>query len=565
MPDSVSLIVGSEPVKRIAVVSKGRLPSVAVVYSTRDGDLEVLDGGKPMRWSDSMFTKYRMRYEVDISDHHLSMRFDEQPLPTQDDIYHFHAEVSVSFRVTNPAEVIRRNVTDAVPLVRGHLLGACRPITRMYSIEDAEEAEAALHARFRRDTMIYGGITIYAVSARLSLDEAGRAWLQEIQQAQRDEQVKTARHQTDVCDVNRQNEINLLKQGGVHTIQDRERIRLNGRPLDTATLIAIHLERNPGDTLGAAKMAAELEEAHRNEQVRQDDQAQAVLMSLAENGHVQQSDVQALLDASVDRLAGPAKVIRTTASVQSPQPAAPQRPSAIGWDAPLSGAIATPEGDHGPKPPANVLPVYLLVDESPAAARWTDELSDAVQDLYAAIADRPLITPAIRLSILGFAEKVAERLPLEQVEAGRKPPPFLSRGPADHAELFRRLADHIPGEMNDLRAEHPSVRGPLLILLTASPAPDDDWVVPRRHLASRLRRADVIAVGVGDATAESVAGFASFPDLAFVAEDGSAAAITQFSDFLRHYIISCAEAALAGTESPQLTAPAGYRTADTPG
>ncbi|WP_433383474.1 CHAT domain-containing protein [Actinoplanes sp. CA-142083] len=300
------MIVGSEPVKRVAIVSKGRSPSVAVVYSTRDGDLEVLDGGKPMRWSDSMFTKYRRRYEVDISDHHLTVRFDEQPLPTQDDIYHFHAEISVAFRVTNPAEVVRRNVTDAAALVRGHLLTACRPITRMYSIQEAEEAEAAVHERFRNDALIYGGITIHAVNARLSLDEAGRAWLQEIQQVDRDEQVKTVKHQSSVRDVNRENEISLLRQGGEHTRQDRERLRLAGRAMDTATMIALHLERNPGDTLGAAKMAAELEEAERAERVRKDEQAQELINGLAAAGHLTHTDVQALLDANLRRLERPA-------------------------------------------------------------------------------------------------------------------------------------------------------------------------------------------------------------------------------------------------------------------
>src|SRR5947209_18782126 len=104
MTDRVELIVNEEPVKRVTLApGRGRAPSVAVVYATRDGDLEVLDGGKPMRWSDQMLTKYRTRYEIDISDHHLVFEFkDTTPLPTQDDVYHFHANVSVSFRVTEP-------------------------------------------------------------------------------------------------------------------------------------------------------------------------------------------------------------------------------------------------------------------------------------------------------------------------------------------------------------------------------------------------------------------------------------------------------------------------------
>ncbi|WP_433360107.1 hypothetical protein ACQPZX_26140 [Actinoplanes sp. CA-142083] len=547
------MIVGSEPVKRVAIVSKGRSPSVAVVYSTRDGDLEVLDGGKPMRWSDSMFTKYRRRYEVDISDHHLTVRFDEQPLPTQDDIYHFHAEISVAFRVTNPAEVVRRNVTDAAALVRGHLLTACRPITRMYSIQEAEEAEAAVHERFRNDALIYGGITIHAVNARLSLDEAGRAWLQEIQQVDRDEQVKTVKHQSSVRDVNRENEISLLRQGGEHTRQDRERLRLAGRAMDTATMIALHLERNPGDTLGAAKMAAELEEAERAERVRKDEQAQELINGLAAAGHLTHTDVQALLDANLRRLERSAdSVVRTTATVQQPAPPPPAEPAAaLGWDAPLSGEVAEPPGA------VNVLPVYLVVDESPAAARWTDELSDAAQDLYDAVQGLP-----VRLSVLGFADSVQVRQPLAAAEPGKKLSPMLSRGEADHAGLFRQLAEQIPGEVTDLRDEHRSVRDPLIVLLCAAPARDDAWTEPRRAFLRKLRRAEVVAIGVGGATAAQMADFASYPDLGFVADGDPAEAIIQFSDFLRHHVVACGRAAADGVEAPDVLPPAGYRAAD---
>ena len=558
MPDVIPLIVGSEPVKRVAIVSKGRSPSVAVVYSTRDGDLEVLDGGKPMRWSDSMFTKYRRRYEVDISDHHLTVRFDEQPLPTQEDIYHFHAEIGVAFRVTNPAEVVRRNVTDAAALVRGHLLTACRPITRMYSIQEAEEAEAAIHERFRRDTIIYGGISINAVHARLSLDDAGRAWLQEMQQVDRDEQVKATRHHSSVRDVNRENELSLLRQGGEHTLQDRERLRLAGRTINTATLIAIHLERNPGDTLGAAKMAAELEEAQRNEQIRQDDQAQGIVNALAEAGHLTQTDVQSLLDASVRRLERSADtVVRTTATVQQPAPPEPQPAAAIGWDAPLTGAVANAPADAGP---ANVLPVYLVIDESPATARWIDELSDTAQDLFTAVEGLP-----VQLSVLGFAESVQVRQPLAAAEPGRKLPPMIPRGPADHAELFRWLADTLPGEVTDLRDSHRSVREPLIVLLNASPAGDDGWTEPRRRLLRGLRRADLVAIGVGGADPAQTLGFASYPDLAFVADGDPAEVIVQFSDFLRHHVIACGRAAADGIEAPDVLPPAGYRLADVPG
>ncbi|MFD0579494.1 CHAT domain-containing protein [Dactylosporangium darangshiense] len=312
--EQIALILSAEPVKPSAVTpGKALAPSVAVVYATRDGELEVLDGGRPMRWPDQIFTKYRMRYEVDISDHHLTVEFkDNTALASKGDVYHFHARVSASFRVTDPAEVVRRNVTDAAALVRGHLLGVCRPISRQYSIEQAQEAEAAIQARFRSDTLIQGGITLYAVEARLSLDEAGRNHLQDVERAVRDD--------TKVNDVAREGQLDVLQQDARRLLEERERLVLENRSLDPVEMVRLHLQRNPGDTAGALEMVAKLEAARLGSWEGETDRLQDLLAFMTSANMIRPIDVAPLLDA----------VLRRAGASTVPPPV---KPPDSAWDA----------------------------------------------------------------------------------------------------------------------------------------------------------------------------------------------------------------------------------------
>jgi len=557
MPDSIPLILTTEPVKMVGIKpARGRTPSIAVVYATRDGDLEVLDGGRPMRWSDQVLTKYRTRYEVDISDHHLSLDFIKDPLPTQNDTYHFNASISVSFRVTDPAEVIERKVLDAVPLIRGYLLSTCRPITRQYAIEEAEEAEQAIHARFHRDTPLTGGITIHAVHARLSLDELGRTYLQDLEAARREENVKTAQHPGQLNDVARETEIGLLRQAADHRRQERERLVIGNRALDPAAMVQLHLERNPGDTAGAMKMLAELEESRQAQAEKRDDRWQSMLGGMAENGLIQQPDIAPLVTAAVRRLEGSAGVIRTTASVQEPQP--PAAPAAIGWDDPLPHRSAPAPSIQPVPPPPNLVPVYVIVDDSSVGAPWIDDLQDAVQQMQSAVAGLPKIASAVRLSVLGYAESVSERVRLSRISDETRMPPLVARGTADHGAMFRWLLEHVPAQLADLQAQHPSVRPPSIVLISAAAPRDDGWAAPHQRLLNQRRRPEIVSIGLPGAAAKEIAALASFPELAFVSDDRDAT-VAGLAGFLRRYVIGCGQAALDGTESPVPTAPSGFR------
>jgi uncharacterized protein YegL len=558
MTEPIPLILSDEPVKMVAIKpGPPRAPSIAIVYATRDGDLEVIEGGKPMRWSDQVLTKYRRRYEVDIGDHHVAFPFADDPLPTHDDTYNFTASISVSFHVTDPAQVVGSRVPDAVPVVRGHLLTACRPITRQFAIHEAEEAEQAIHARFRHPVLLHGGITIFKVEARLTVDEKGRRHLQELEDARRKEEVRKAQHPGEVNEVARETEVRLLRQAADHRAQERERLMVGDRADDPYEMVKVYLERNPHDVAGAIKMRAELDQARREQQERDADRWQAMVAQAGEVGALQPSDLRPLIRSALDNLEGSAGAARPKASVDAPrqQPA----PAALGWDAPLRTPVA--ESPAPIPPPANLVPVYLVLDESAAAGRWIDDLTDFVHHVRTGVTAEPGPAAAIRLAVLGFAEDVAVRVPLGPATAGPRATVLLNRGAADYRALYTALHAQLTGDAAELRSTHDSIRPPVVVLVSTATPAGDGWTAPYRRLTGGRRRPEMVSVGLPDADPAAVAGLASFPELAFrVESDG----MPRLASFVCRYLLACGRAALAGTENPTPVVTAGMQAVDPP-
>ncbi|MGC4749955.1 CHAT domain-containing protein [Micromonospora sp. DT201] len=172
---AIPLILSAEPVRWfMPPPRRGR--AAAIVYATRQGGLEVADSGRSMAWWHPGFVaRYATRYEVDTSDHQVV--FDVR-LPAKG-AYHFEASITVGFRVTDPAQVVRRAITDAAGAIREFVLDACRPISSQYALDEVIQAETAIDRRLNRDTYALDGITLYRRGARLSLDERGRRYARE--------------------------------------------------------------------------------------------------------------------------------------------------------------------------------------------------------------------------------------------------------------------------------------------------------------------------------------------------------------------------------------------------
>ncbi|MGC5285316.1 CHAT domain-containing protein [Micromonospora sp. DT231] len=172
----IPLILSVEPMRWL-MPPPSHGPSAAIVYSTRRGGLEAADSDRPMWWRHpGLVARYSTRYEVDTSDHSVVVNLQ---LPTKSGAYHFEASITVGFRVTDPARIVRHTITDAGVLVREFLLDTCRPITSRYAIEEVFHAEVAIDQRLAEQTSALGGITLQRSSTRLSLDERTLRYVRE--------------------------------------------------------------------------------------------------------------------------------------------------------------------------------------------------------------------------------------------------------------------------------------------------------------------------------------------------------------------------------------------------
>ncbi|MET8041355.1 CHAT domain-containing protein [Micromonospora sp. NPDC005215] len=163
----VPLILSVEPM-RWPVSPRSRRSSVAIVYSTSQGGLEVAAGDRTTVWQDPGLTaRYETRYEVDVSDHSVVV---DLRLPARGGTDHFTASVTVDFQVTDPAQVVRRGITDAMVLIRRFLLDSLQRITSAYDIDEMIEAEEAVNWLLGAHISIVDGVTILPRDAELSHD-----------------------------------------------------------------------------------------------------------------------------------------------------------------------------------------------------------------------------------------------------------------------------------------------------------------------------------------------------------------------------------------------------------
>ncbi|MEU8154241.1 CHAT domain-containing protein [Micromonospora sp. NPDC048986] len=163
----VPLVLGVEPM-RWPLSPRTRGPSVTTVYATRHGGLEVAAGPGPMVGQDpGLMARYETRYEVDVSDHSVVV---DLQLPARGGTDHFIASFTVDFQVTDPAQVVRSGITDALVLIRRFLLDSFRHITAEYTVDELVEAEEAVNSLLGTSMSMVDGVTLCPTDAELSHD-----------------------------------------------------------------------------------------------------------------------------------------------------------------------------------------------------------------------------------------------------------------------------------------------------------------------------------------------------------------------------------------------------------
>ncbi|MGS2619255.1 vWA domain-containing protein [Micromonospora sp. LZ34] len=574
MTNSVPLIQNQTPVQRGFRPEPNRDPSVAAVYATASGEL-VFFSGRTLSFSQRLFTECRTRYDVDMGDHRRTAELASTPLRTRDGHY-FIAKVNVGFRVHDPCEVVRRNIRDALPVVYTYLGRALEAVTTRFDVENPSAAEQAIRREFANPVPLPDGITIFEVAPHLRPDDATAEYLRTRRDARRTLDTDADQHRVELQRERHRAEREGLVQASRLNALENERHALGGRGLTAADMAREHLIRHPEDTEKVTSMLLEHERAMLTAQDVHSQRTTEFIKFMMDNGVVQPGQFQPFVQGAAQAygLSGAAGAVTGPGTWNQPPVLPPS--GGAGSSTPATPAGPPPreqvvlEQDPNTKvwvPSDGVQPVYLLVDESTGAAPYLDDLGDGLQRLLDGLRRAADVAPAIRLSVLGYADQVAARLSMAAVDAATSVPWLTSRGPASYANAFETLYGRISPDVDALKAQGITVRRPLVFLLAAAPPADESiWQTPYARLtdpATHRYAPQIVACGVGGATAGLIAAIATKPEFGYVATAGAdvRTAIADYWDALTRCLVTYGRTLLAGAPDLEFELPPHFRVA----
>ncbi|MBN1172395.1 MAG: hypothetical protein JXA67_09490 [Micromonosporaceae bacterium] len=214
----------------------------------------------------------------------------------------------------------------------------------------------------------------------------------------------------------------------------------------------------------------------------------------------------------------------------------------------------------------NLLPVYVLADESGSMGPYIGKLNGGLASLHEALLGEPMAAAKVRFSILGFAEDVQERLCLADLRRESTLPELFSRGYTNYGAAFNALRQRLPGDIKALKAEGFTVHRPAVFFLSDGQPTDSGWEQAHGQLVDRSvtpAAPNVIACGIGKVQPSTILQVATQSEYAFVAIEGVdlGAAIADFCTALTKSIVESGRS--LGSAQPELVVqqPEGFRMA----
>lgn len=158
----------------------------------------------------------------------------------------------------------------------------------------------------------------------------------------------------------------------------------------------------------------------------------------------------------------------------------------------------------------------------------------------------------VRLSVLGFANGVTERLILADPRSESELPRLSAGGGTNYDAAFGALLERIPQDVRTLKSQGYKVLRPAVFFLSdGQPTGGEEWRQTHARLTDRSVTSaapNIIAFGIGGARAETILAVATDQRLAFVSIPGAqlGEAVARFFTTLTMSVIESANALAAG-------------------
>src|SRR5512142_2803368 len=172
-----------------------------------------------------------------------------------------------------------------------------------------------------------------------------------------------------------------------------------------------------------------------------------------------------------------------------------------------------------------LLPIYVLADESGSMEDLVGELNAGLASLHAALLAEPMAAAKVRFSIIGFSDTAVLRMHLSDLRRETRLPELQCRNRTGYGAAFGMLERQIPADVRRLQADGYAVYRPAVFFLSdGQPTDATPWQPIRERLVDRdrtLGAPNIIACGIGQAEARTILEVATHPEYAFVSVAGA--------------------------------------------
>ncbi|MEV6692796.1 hypothetical protein AB0M35_15125 [Micromonospora sp. NPDC051196] len=203
----------------------------------------------------------------------------------------------------------------------------------------------------------------------------------------------------------------------------------------------------------------------------------------------------------------------------------------------------------------NLLPIYMVADESASMTNYIGDLNHGLTQLHNALLGEPMAAAKVRFTILGFSDDVQLRLAMADLRHENELPQLTARSNTAYGKVFEDLRARIPTDVASLKGQGYTVHRPAVFFLSdGQPNDGDGWRTTRNQLVDQsVTKAapNIIACGIGAVKPETMLEVATKPEYAFVSTGSDLGAeIAKFCAALTKSIVKSGNT--IGSAQPQL-------------
>jgi len=168
-----------------------------------------------------------------------------------------------------------------------------------------------------------------------------------------------------------------------------------------------------------------------------------------------------------------------------------------------------------------VLPFYVVCDESYSMEPHIPQLNQYLQELHQAIGTDPVVSDKTRFCVIGFSGTAEVLLPLSELSEVEEMCGLTAKAATSYIAAFELVRDTIDRDVSMLKGDGHRVYRPAVFFLSDGlPTDEADWVPSHQRLTDRNwgPRPNIVAFGIGEADAPTIQRVATFK--AFMVRQG---------------------------------------------